>query len=409
MKLRDYQVDGARWLAEQRYGLLADQMRLGKTYTALEAARLACARQIVVICPAIAVAEWKRQFDEYCPASSARPPIIVVSYDKFVRADPHKFDRGLTVGNSVLILDEAHYLKSREAKRTKLIYGNDGLHTMFKHVWALTGTPVTRDARDLYPILRAAKVWTRSFDDYLDEFCVWKLVPVRKGSRQKRVAVFGTKNKLALRYLLGKIMLRRTVKQVAGELGVEPRVNVRTLPQSDKRVDFDSLTPEKISDLSRVEVAAVKVPVLADEIAESLDLNVYDCTVVFGWHLGIILGLSDALNARGISHAIITGSTPQKERVDHVRKFMTGKIQVLIGNVLAMGTAIDLSRANHGYFLEYDWLPSNNKQASFRLLDLRNPKPSSFDVLVLEGTNDEAIARHLFQRSVDIKSIVEGV
>jgi len=50
--------------------------------------------------------------------------------------------------------------------------------------------------------------------------------------------------------------------------------------------------------------------------------------------------------------SLITGATSPWERQKAQDSFAAGDDQVLCANILAAGTAIDLSAASHGYFLE---------------------------------------------------------
>ena len=47
-------------------------------------------------------------------------------------------------------------------------------------------------------------------------------------------------------------------------------------------------------------------------------------------------------------------------------------------NIAAAGTAIDLSAASHGYFLELDWTPGSNLQAANRLVSMQKSEKVIF-------------------------------
>lgn len=60
-----YQKEGALWLSTLRNAILGDQMRVGKTPTAIAGADLIKARNILVVCPGIARPNWEREFQRW--------------------------------------------------------------------------------------------------------------------------------------------------------------------------------------------------------------------------------------------------------------------------------------------------------------------------------------------------------
>ena len=56
--LDDYQEDAARWLVQRRKAILADDIGLGKTATAIGAAELANVSPICVVCPKSVIPQW---------------------------------------------------------------------------------------------------------------------------------------------------------------------------------------------------------------------------------------------------------------------------------------------------------------------------------------------------------------
>lgn len=155
-----YQVEGARFLAERKRALLADDMGLGKSAQAIEACKMLGVGIVTVICPASVRQNWIREFEKFWPGF--RP--IVASYDQVVRNGGTDWCGS---GNNALILDEAHYLKTRTAKRTKAIFGPKcdgvgGLVERAKHVFLLTGTPTPNNPSELWSALRAVMPQTIS-------------------------------------------------------------------------------------------------------------------------------------------------------------------------------------------------------------------------------------------------------
>ena len=171
-------------------------------------------------------------------------------------------------------------------------------------------------------------------------------------------------------------------------LAVEPR----------QGVDLRSEDPEHVDAEDRIAVALAKAPTLAIEIQECLDAGDYKQTVVFGYHVEPLRTLGEILTAAGIDASIITGETPAVRRQNVQAAFKAGVCQVLIAQMIAAGTAIDLSAAQHGYFLELDYVPANNSQAAHRLVNMQTQDPVTFDVLTWPGSMDDRVQRTLLRK-----------
>ena len=78
---------------------------------------------------------------------------------------------------------------------------------------------------------------------------------------------------------------------------------------------------------------------------------------------------------------------------------------MICANILTAGTAIDLSAASHGYFLELDWVPGNNTQAANRLVSMGKDEPVTFDVVTWPGSVDDAVQRILLTRTRQLSKL----
>lgn len=398
--LRPYQEIGRDFLAARRHALLADEMRVGKTPQAILAAEKIGAQQIIVVCPAIAVPQWKEEWRRWCKLDMP----VIVSYDR-LRIDAPKL---LANKYDLAIVDECHFAKSVAAQRTRLVYGKGGLIHQAARMWMLSGTPAPKHAGELWPMLYAAGIVRMKYDEFLRHFCVLEPLSLR---------VLGTKERTIpeLRALLAQIMLRRTRKEVAPEvppigfefMQVEPANADLKLPSD---LDGDALLAwiesHPVAEREdRIAVAKAKLPALTDEIVESFAGGLYAKTVVFGWHREPLIALRTVLAGHGISVELVTGDTSLADRTRIRHSFRYGPLQVVIANIIAAGTAIDLSSASHGYFLEMDWVPGNNVQAANRLVAVEKTEPVTFDVLTWPGSRDDAVQRALLRRVRELAKI----
>ena len=395
MKLRPYQVEGVEFLASRRYALLADEMRVGKTPQAILAAAKITAHSVLVICPAIAVEHWKREFARWWVGPFI-PFVLVRSYDMARREQDAIKSRRWPLA----IVDECHFAKNPEAQRTKLIYGKGGLGYCADRMWVLSGTPAPKHAGELWAMLRAFGVVGMTYDAFLRRYCNMDALGVVRGTRVAMIP--------ELKALLAKVMLRRMRKDVAPDmpaidfqfLEVQPKGNVDlNIPERDETTLLAYLEGHNTTDReNRREVALAKVPVLVEQIEFAVHNDLLKQCVVFGWHVEPLTILAGRLNQAGIKTGLITGASPQGERERVQRQFREGFLQVVVGNILACGTAIDLSAARHAYLLEMDWVPGNNVQAVNRLVSMEKPDKVTVDVVTWPGSTDDRVQRVLLRR-----------
>ncbi|CAG7602978.1 DEAD/DEAH box helicase [Streptomyces bryophytorum] len=135
VSLRGYQAFGARFVLAQRRVVLGDEMGLGKTIQAIAVlAHLAAEGQshFVVVCPASVLVNWTREIE----ARSALRTVVLHGPDRQDAFAEWKGRGGVGVttfealrgfpapgGGEVglLVVDEAHFVKNPEAKRSRAV------------------------------------------------------------------------------------------------------------------------------------------------------------------------------------------------------------------------------------------------------------------------------------------------
>jgi multidrug efflux pump subunit AcrA (membrane-fusion protein) len=202
----------------------------------------------------------------------------------------------------------------------------------------------------------------------------------------------------------------------AGDLlaRIDPRAYEVSLRQAEAQLardeavlraaEFDLERAESLAELRNV-TALAKANPLADAITEDIRGGLLKQTVVFGWHVKALDAILERLCDANISAALLTGATTPKQRERIQTDFANGFIQVVVANIVTAGTAIDLSAAEHGYFLELDWVPSNNAQASNRIVSLMKNRKVSFDIATIPGSVDELIQRALRKKTQELRQL----
>lgn len=429
MQLRPYQVDGALWLAETTRGMLADAPGLGKTPQTIAAADAVGAQRPVVICPAVATGNWRAEWQRW--AKRAAVP-AVYSYDRVVR---DKDVQSAVRACDLLVLDEAHYLKGLDSKRTKVIYSwrrpASGLCHAPRHVWALTGTPAPNHVGEWYPHLRTLRPdllrypgsggpgSVLSYLDYIRRYTHW-----RAGAYAIQVLGVDKRMRAELQAIIDQLALRRPVEQVLPDLppisvgplyverdqvGAELRAaeddpNVTALLAHYDRTGEFNAADLHLMTLRRLIGEAKAGPVL-DQVQEELASGTYEKVVLWAWHSSVV---ARAAKMFGPEAVVIDGYTPQWARADVVTRFQTDpSVRVFVGQIRAAGTAITLTAAHHTIFLESSWVPDDDLQAMKRCHRYGQTQPVFARQSVLAGSVDELVMR-LHQRKLQ-NQITPGV
>jgi len=395
MILYPYQEAGARWLAERPRAFLADAPRVGKTSQAVRACDHVGADKVLVVCPAIARTVWKRGFERW--AFAVPNALTIESWDVVARR-PDSFHGDW----DVVILDEAHYAKTRTAKRTEAVYGKGckggGVIENAGFVWPLSGTPCPNHAAELWTHLRAlrpealAQHNVLQYHEFLKRYCV-----TIEGSYGP--IVVKNKNTAELKAMLEPFMLRRMMQDVHAEV---PRVRFfdEALQDSKPIDEFEGEFEDGMelpTATERREVGERKAPMVVQRLLEDLADPTHKC-VVFAYHKSVIDMLKHGLAAH--NPVVITGDTSDSARDRAQQDFQNrSDVQVFIGQIDACHTAIDLSRAHTVEVVEPSWVPNINVQAAMRCQNIAQRMPVTARMFSVAGTLDDAITRTLVRKA----------
>lgn len=171
-----WQREGADLIAATGRALITDEPGTGKTGTAVLglvewAARSHAEGPVVVVCPASVIDSWVREWKMWAPhvrAVAWRGPnrkklagtadVYVTSYDT-ARLDAPEVSMMaalLALEPGALIVDECHFIKNGQARRTKAVLRiASAVQKRGGAVVGLSGTPITRDTGDIHPMLKA--------------------------------------------------------------------------------------------------------------------------------------------------------------------------------------------------------------------------------------------------------------
>lgn len=401
---RPYQEVGRDFLAANPHALLADEMRVGKTPQAILAAQKLGARRILVTTQAIGTLQWCGEWQRWLGRPAVRldartniGDITVCSYEMGLI----RWQELVSQTWDVFIPDEAHFAGNPTAQRTAFVWGKTGVSWKSGAVWPLSGTPAPKTAASLWPMMRAFDKIKMEFSDFVRRFCTTRADGTPIGTKERHIP--------ELRAILDTFMLRRKFKEVAPDvpeidyqfLAVEPEARQDLAPLgglSDAQIEAGLESHSEVDREDRRLVALAKVGPLSEHVDFALGNGLLKQTVVFGWHVDALKRLKSNLSARGYRVGLIIGEVPEGEREATKAGFRDGTVDVVVAQIRAAGTNIDLSAARHGFFLELDWVPGNNAQAAFRLMSVMEKSPVSMDVVTWPGSVDDRIQRILLRR-----------
>ncbi|MCE2981930.1 MAG: SNF2-related protein, partial [Parachlamydia sp.] len=167
--LRNYQVDGIRWLDRLRgmhlNGILADDMGLGKTLQAIIALTQHKIdfpnKPSIVVCPTSLVYNWKEEIAKFNPNLTSLPvdgnptqrkkllkeavdyDVIITSYTLLQK--DIEFYKSISFGYA--ILDEAQHIKNRSTRNALSVKMIQASHRLI-----LTGTPIENSLEELWSL-----------------------------------------------------------------------------------------------------------------------------------------------------------------------------------------------------------------------------------------------------------------
>lgn len=439
LELMPFQVAGVEWIERCKgRALIADEMGLGKTIQALSWLNLhPDHRPAIVVCPNSVKLNWKAEAERWLidpndrvevgaggkpkPTILKSATILVLNYDIL-----HRWVEALGKV-AVAILDEAHYVKSRDARRSGAA---KALCAAAKHVIALTGTPIlNRPIEAWHQVACIDPSVFPNFEEYAREYC--------GGSGKGRKDPRGHSNLSELEEILRhRIMVRRLKADVLPDLPEKRRTTILIevpLPEYQKheaevrgrasrfkelkealramlegveddaerkRLHADSVEGQEVPKLHGVlmrdieqlkqDAVRAKYPQMLDWLTNALGQE--HKVIVFAHHIEIQHRLIRDLEGYGA--AKILGGMSIKQRQENVDRFQTvPECRVIVCSLGAAAYGINLQAASQVVFAELGWNPSHHDQGEDRAHRHGQKNPVNAWYMVAVGTIEEEIAR----------------
>ena len=428
-----YQKEGVEFLAKTEKSYLTDEMGLGKTVQVIGFTNLISPSKILIVCPASLKFNWKIEFNKFSTndykiqiikSNSIKirdnSDILIVSYGTVANGIEKYKNRNF----DLIVLDESHYIKNFEAKRTRAIVSLDA-----KYKIALTGTPILNRPAEIYPTvnwLNPSVLGNRY--DFLSRHCTQMVL--NTNTMMLMESWRGAHHVGEIREkLYNSIMIRRRKSEVLKQLPPKTRqvIEVEGLKrEAQKRHKnmFDEFTQIEglISDLQekkqhsqeflnqlaieRHKTALEKVPVCAKYIIDLLESR--EKIVVFAHHREVIQNLKEHLQSKKIGVVDFKGGMSDYEKNNAVQSFQNKEnIKIFIGSIRAAGVGITLTESDLVLFLELDYTPAIMLQAEDRVHRIGQKKNVLIQYFVFRNGIDSMIVQMLISK-LDINNQLLG-
>ncbi|XP_061494773.1 chromodomain-helicase-DNA-binding protein 1-like [Rhineura floridana] len=450
--LHPYQMEGVNWLThcyEISHGcILGDEMGLGKTCQAISLLVVLSGklnkRPFLILCPLSVLINWKEELERFSPSLSC----MMYSGDKEERTElqqdlksNHDFHILLTTYEvclrdaaflkrfswGCLIVDEAHRLKNQDSLLHKAL---SEFSTDFRLL--LTGTPIQNSLGELYALLAFIEpvIFPK---DLVEEFVQYYHGIEKESKRAKE-----------LHSVLQPFLLRRVKAEVAAELPKKVEVVLyhgmsalqRKFYKAILTKDLDAFENEsgKKANLQNVLIQLRKCVahpylfngvepepfVIGDHLIEaSGKLSLLDKLLSFlyaGGHRVLLFSqmthmldiLQDYMDYRGYSYERLDGSIRGEERHLAVKNFGQQPIFVFLLSTRAGGVGMNLTAADTVVFVDSDFNPQNDLQATARAHRIGQNKPVKIIRFIGRDTVEEIIYRRAASKLQLTNTVIEG-
>uniref|UniRef100_A0A672NYS9 Zinc finger, RAN-binding domain containing 3 n=1 Tax=Sinocyclocheilus grahami TaxID=75366 RepID=A0A672NYS9_SINGR len=430
-KLMPFQREGVLFaLSRDGRPLITDhlchQMGLGKTIQAISVAYIFKQEwPLLIVVPSSLKYLWIEELEKWIPELDPRDINLVESKTDTMSIGTSKvtiLGYGLLTTDArpllealnkqrfdVILVDESHYLKSRNAARSKILVP---IIQNAKRAILLTGTPAL--GRPEETLVRVDAIFSLRYMKMTLFFGARRQWDCRGASHLDE-----------LHQRLSEIMIRRLKNQVLTQL--PPKIRQRIpfdLPKDAAKEASASFERwEKLmsseSENQFVEVmslithmykqtAIAKAGAVKDYIKMMLETEQLKF-LVFAHHLSMLQACTEAVIEAKATYIRIDGSVPSAERIQLVHRFQNDPdTRVAILSIQAAGQGLTFTAASHVVFAELYWNPGHIKQAEDRAHRIGQTMTVHIHYLIAKGTFDTVMWAMLNRKETVTGSALNG-
>ena len=430
--LREYQKVAVKFGAEKRRYILGDQMRLGKTISAIATVAYTNTFPCLVVCGVSHLSHWRREFLEWMDLrlaimhnvkameSHARHyHVMVINYEQL-----YKMEKIFPFIRAVII-DEAHQVKNYDAEKTKAALKLCAMPNV-ETVQLLTGTPIMNSAADLMPLLEMCNA-LRFFGG--------------KDTYRKRYVSNPANNILLSEKIREYCFLRRETHQVVKQVPTITReiinfeldttdlhqyeemrdkleqnvldyqMSRQNMTEAERKMKAEE-TREKSKEIRKMlekmreAVALAKIGKVAVFIAELIAQG--EKVIIFCHHQSVMKEMLRVCS-KFTKCVHIDGGSSVEARNFAIHSFQRDpNYKVIACSIRAASTGITLTAAKTVIMHELDYVPGINDQAESRPIDIMDPAPVIAYYPMAVGTYDQRIYEIVEQKRTTMNQITRG-
>lgn len=432
----EYQKEGPKFLLERRKCILGDDQGLGKTYQAIVAALESGSEKILIICPAFLKINWKRELLNFVDENDITiieginwdpKKFTIINYDilkKFhtIVDGRKKYKEGeisreiVDYNFDCVIIDEAQNLKNSSSAKTKIVMDIQKLSN-FKYIWLLTGTPISNRPMNYYNLLKMLKhPITDNWQFYVKTYCKGFQMSL-KNSRKKFWVTSGASNLDELKMRTQDIIIRRLKSD---HLDLPEKIRTPIFLPLENRKEYDRVYDEyierrkKLGKSINVARQLIELTLLRKFLAiekTKYTIELANEMIEDGKKVIIFTNYTEELEIfKDVfeGQCVVThGGTSMKQRQQNVDDFQSkDKINVFIGQVLAAGVGITLTKAEVVIFNSLDWVPGNLDQAEDRAYRIGQMKNVNVYYMLFDDTVDITVWNTIVRKKEIINQVM---
>lgn len=437
-EFRPFQRAGIEYAVNHHNCLIGDQPGLGKTMQAIGVANCIEAQRVLVVCPASIRTQWQKNVQHW--STLKRPttyPILkakdgvspyanytIISYD--LTRNEHLHEALCDIDWDLLVLDEAHYLKTPDAKRTRAAFGGGegffrdrGLADKARRIVGLSGTPLPNRPRECYTLARALD-W-EAIDWLSEDLFSFRYNPSVTMPNNHQIEARGRLPELQAR-LRCNFMVRRKKRDVLDDLPdvqyeftyVEPNGGIRAALAREALLDFDPqdlFNPDFMidGDVSTVrrEMGEAMAPRVSEYVRYLLDIVEVPKVVLAAHHRSVIAMLTEALNRYGV--IVRHGGVSPANKQRGVDEFVSSPdLRVFLSQLDTLEGADGLQDvADYVVVAEPAWTPGRNEQVVDRLWRMGQHANVMAQFMLVEGSFNEKVLNTVLVKAHDTDAALD--
>jgi SWI/SNF-related matrix-associated actin-dependent regulator 1 of chromatin subfamily A len=431
-ELRPYQRVGVEFFINAHgKAILGDTMGLGKTFQTLAYIAHNKISKTLVICPAIVKRVW---FQETKKFTHLKPYIInsktdltldvINEYDIFI-ANYDILSKFLNILSTarfdIAVIDEAHYIKSSSARRSKCV---KIIGRKIPEILLLSGSLMVNRPVELFnPLNLIDPINWGDYYHFTRRYC-------NGHQGQWGWDASGASHLEELQQKISRYFLRRTKEDVLLDLPPKTFVDIpveleqdikdkyimaeqsfieylRDIKKKNKEEINRSLSAEKLVRLGELRILTTRGKIkAAQELAENI-IDSGEKIVIFSVYNEPLNTLKEFFSDKAV---LVTGMTKEEDKNLAINNFQTNdKIKVFLGGTKAAGIGVTLTAAPNVLMIDYPWTNADRNQAIDRIHrpGLKANHATIYQ-LIAENTIDQWMQEILNKKQQLFDQLIEG-